>query len=107
LRKGIEPVAPEPLVALQPSHGLPHRPRLETAKNGSAFLPPDDQACIRQHIDVLQHGRERHAERRGEIADRCAIGRGKAGDDGAPGRVRERAEGEVQGIWLKLNHMVK
>ncbi len=55
---------------------------------------------------MFHHCGQRHPEWRGEFAH-GKIGSGrKPHHQSPPGRVRQRGEGAVEGLLLKLNHMV-
>ncbi len=57
---------------------------------------------------MLHHGRQRHVERPGKIADREGRVRFlQPGKQRAPGRVGERGESAVQCGIVILNHKVK
>ena len=55
-----------------------------------------------EHAHVLGHGRQRHVEAAGELADRPVAGC-ETGEDLAPCGIGERGEGRVQ---VGVNHMV-
>jgi hypothetical protein len=84
-----------------------HRGGIEPARHGAAALVAPDQAGALQHIEVLEHGRQRHGERLGQGAD-GEFGRlTETGQHGAPGRVRQGGKDAVEAIWLMVNHQVK
>src|SRR5712692_6713639 len=54
-----------------PLLGRPHGGGLDAAGPGPAdLLRPDEPACL-EHMHVLHHSGKRHAQRPGELADRC------------------------------------
>jgi hypothetical protein len=113
LHKGgetIEIVGPEALVAVEPVHRLLHRLRGEPARHDAAGLLACDQACIRQHVEMLHDRRQRHRERLGELTDRKRVAVGKSRQQRAPRWVRQRGKGAVQkpirGLIVTLNHVV-
>ena len=67
-----------------------------------------DQARPLEHLHVLGDRRERHGERRGELADR-GLSLGEASQDGPAGRVGQGGEDLVDRARvrpLKQNHVV-
>jgi len=84
-------------------HGLGAQP----AGHGAAALVAGDQAGVRQHFEMLHHRRQRHRERRGQRADRQAIGLAQARQQSAPGRIGQRGEGAVERLYTIVNHVVK
>jgi len=56
---------------------------------------------------MLHHRRQRHRERRGQRADRQAIGLAQARQQSAPGRIGQRGEGAVERLYTIVNHVVK
>ena len=88
-------------------HGTFHRSSVQPAMHRAPALRTLDQICASQHIEMLHDGRQRHRKRRGKLRH-CQIRLpSQAIDDGAPGGIGERGEGEVQlGIRI-VNHMVK
>ena len=104
--QSVEPRIPESLVPGQPCGGLADALGRQHAAHDPALLLAGDQSCFFEHVHMLHEPRERHAVRRGQIADaaRPACERLQRA---AAGRVRERAKHKVQiGIFI-LNHKVK
>jgi hypothetical protein len=108
--KAVEIVGPEALVAVQPSQRLLHRFRGQPAGDHAAGLFARDEPCIRQHVEVLHDGGERHRKRLRQFADRDGVAGGKPRQQRAPRRVGERGKGAVQIALPRaaviLNHVV-
>jgi hypothetical protein len=68
-------------------------------------LPALDEACARQHGEVLHDGRQRHRKSTGDLGDARLVSR-QALQNGAPRRVGEGSEGEVE-LPVMVNHSVK
>jgi hypothetical protein len=100
--KAVEIIGPEALVAVEPVHRLLHRFRGEPACDDAAGLLACDQACIRQHVEMLHDRRQRHVERPGELADRKRVAVGKPREQCAPCRISERGKGLVQELLRGL-----
>jgi hypothetical protein len=72
----------------------------------AALDPAAHETGAFEHLDVLGSGRERHAERRRQLAD-VALPGGKAAQHGAPGRIGQSVKHAVERSGLLLNHMVE
>jgi hypothetical protein len=104
--KAVEAFRPEALVAIEPVHRLLHRRRGEPARHHAAGFFARDQACVRQHVEMLHDGRQRHRKWLRQFADRDAGLLPKPGQQRPPRRVRERGKGAVQHLLAILNHTV-
>lgn len=91
----------------EPLHGFLHRSGGEPAHDGAARLGPRDEPGIRQHIEVLHHGGQRHGKRLREFADGQVRAGGQTCKQGASRRVGQGGECAVQGRFRILNHRVK
>jgi hypothetical protein len=89
---------------LDPGEGLAHwrNPQLGSA-HAAIALDRCESGSVK-HTDVLRHRGERHVEARRELADRAVAGC-EPRQDVAPGRIGERAEGQVERIGM-VNHLV-
>ena len=96
LREAVEPLQPR-ADALE-SVGDEH------ARAGTTDLLRRHELRLLEQPDVLLHPGQRHAERLGELADRCAAGT-EPFEYRAAGRVGEGCEGAVDGRSI-LNHSV-
>ena len=99
--------SPEALVAVEPLIGAFHRLGAQAASDCAAGLVADDEAGVRQHVEVLHHGRQRHGEGLGEFADRDGVRLAQARQQSAPGGVGKRRESAVEVGGLIVNHVVK
>ncbi len=88
-------------------HGGLHRRGRQAAAHDAPRLVALYQACTRQHVEVLHDGRQGDRETPGDLGHRKFRLIRQAIDDGAPGRVGERREGQIELGALKLNHVVK
>jgi len=104
--KAVEAFRPEALVAIEPVHRLLHRPRGQPARHNAAGFRACDQACVRQHVEMLHDRRQRHRKWLRQLADRDAVLLAKPRQQRPPRRVRERGKGAVQHLLAILNHMV-
>jgi len=102
----VQPGVPEFLVALEPVERALHRPGLELAAHDAAHFFPGDQTGILENGQMLDDSRQRHADRRGELADR-ALAMPEPHQDSAPRRIGERAEDGIQPARGIVNHKVK
>jgi hypothetical protein len=104
--KTVEAFRPEALVAIEPVHRLLHRPRGQPARHNAAGFCARDQACVRQHVEMLDDRGQRHHEWLGQLADRDAVSFAEPRQQRPPRRVRERGKGAVQRLLAILNHVV-
>jgi hypothetical protein len=104
--KAVEAFRPEALVAIEPVHCLLHRRRGQPARHNAAGFYARDQACVRQHVEMLHDRGQRHRKWLRQLADRDAVLLAKPGQQRPPRRVRERGKGAVQHLLAILNHMV-
>ena len=74
--------------------------------HGAPSLGALDQAGSRQHVEMLDHRRQRHLEASGNLRDRQFAVLCEPVEDGAPGRVSQRAKGAIELDIAKVNHMV-
>ena len=87
----VQPGVPEFLVALEPFERAFHRTGLELAAHDAADLFAFDEPRILENGQMLDDSRQRHADRRGELADRT-LAMPEPDQDRAPRRIGERAE---------------
>jgi hypothetical protein len=108
--KAVEIVGPEALIAVQPGKRLLHRPGGQPAGDDAAGLFARNEAGVRQHIEVLHDGGERHRKRLRQLADRNRVAGGKPRQQRASRRVGERGKSVVQIALPRavdiLNHKV-
>jgi len=104
--KAAETFRPEALIAIAPVHRLLHRRRGQPARHDAAGFGARDEACIRQHVEMLHDRRQRHRKWLRQLADRDAVPLAKPRQQRPPGRVRERGKGAVQHLLAILNHVV-
>ena len=90
----------------EPVHRLLHGRRGELAGDGAPGLDPRDQPRVRQHVEMLHDGGQRHRERPREIAHRDGVFGIEPRQQRAPRRVGEGREGAVEGGSLIVNHRV-
>jgi hypothetical protein len=102
----VEIFGPEALVAVEPVHRLLHRLGSQPARHRAAGLLARDQAGVRQHVEMLHDGGQRHRKGLREFADRNGFPRSKPRQQRAPGRIREGRKGAVQQFFSILNHVV-
>jgi hypothetical protein len=75
--------------------------------HGSPALGALDQAGARQHVEMLDHRRQRHLEASGDLRHRQLAVVSKPVEDRAPCRVRQRGKGPIELDVAKVNHVVK
>jgi hypothetical protein len=75
--------------------------------HGAPRLLALDEACAGQHVEVLHHRRQRHRERCGNLAHRQLRLTRQTVDNGAPGRIGKRSEGQIEPGIAIVNHVVK
>jgi hypothetical protein len=92
---------------IEPVHGLLHWGSGQLAGDGAADLAPRDQSGVRQHIEMLHDGGERHRERPREVAYRNARLGIELREQRTPRRIGESGKGAVERDVLILNHQVK
>ena len=102
----IQPRVPEFLVALEPFERGFHRTGLELAAHDPASLFAFDQTRILENGQMLDDSRQRHADRRGQLADR-ALAMPEPDQDRAPRRIGKRAEDGIEPARRIVNHKVK
>ena len=95
------------LVAVQPLHGLFHGRRPEPARDRAAGLGAREQPGLGQNIEVLHHGRQRHANGPRQIGDREALLPSQTREQRTPRRIGQGGKRPIQGGMLILNHEVK
>jgi hypothetical protein len=104
--EGIKIGGPEALVAAKPFDRLLHRLRRDTAGHHAPGLFANDEARIRQHVEMFHDRGQRHRKRRGQRAHGEHVGTSEPRQQRPSRRVRERCEGAVKcGISI-LNHVV-
>ena len=74
--------------------------------HGAPGLGALNQAGPRQHVEMLDHRRQRHIEPSGDLRDRQLAVVGEPVEDGAPRGVSQRAKGAIEPDIAKVNHMV-
>ena len=92
-------------MAVQPLERAPEGAALQTAAHHAADLVAGDEPGVLQDAQMLDEAGERHAERRGQLADRT-LALPQLREDGAPRRVGERAEHGVEAGGVIVNHLV-
>ena len=93
----VEFMLPEGPIVRHPVEGVLHGTRREARMAHPTAPLHVGESGPGQHAHVLRHGRKRHGEALGELAD-AALTREEASEDRAPRRVGERREGGVEGI---------
>ena len=96
---------PKRPVLLDPLHGIAHWPGDEPAAPHASFAPPHDEPCPLEHGEVFGDRRERHVERRRQLAE-CRLASGQPRHDGPPRRIGQRGEDGIQRARGMVNHMV-
>jgi len=104
--QAIQPRVPEFLVALEPFERGFHRAGLELAGHDAADLFAFDEPRILENGQMLDDAGQRHADRRGQLADR-ALALTEPDQDRAPRRIGERAEDGIEPARRIVNHKVK
>jgi len=108
--KAVEIVGPEALVAGKPGQRPLHRLGGQSAGDDPAGLFARNEASVRQHVEVLHDGGERHRKRLRQFADRDRVAPGKPRQQRPPRRIGERGKGVVQIALPRpiaiLNHVV-
>jgi len=66
-----------------------------------------DEPRAGQHIEVFHHRRQRYRERCGDLADGQLRLARQTVDNGSPGRIGKRSEGQIEPGIAIVNHMVK
>lgn len=89
---------------IEPAHGILHRRSGQPAFDGAADLVANDKSRIRQHVEVLHDGGQRHRERLCEFAHRRAIPLAEMRDQRAPGGIGQGGESAIERVVLILNH---
>lgn len=92
----IETLVPEALIAVEPVVGFLHGPGLQPAGDGAAVLGSRDQTGGGQHVEVLHDRRQRHGEGLGQFTDGNGLGFAHAGEQRAPGWVRQSGKGAIE-----------
>jgi len=82
--EGVETIGPEPLIVGEPALRLLQRRGVEPTRYRAAALVAPDQAGDFKHIEMLEHGRQRHAKRRGQRGDGEFRRRTEAGQHSTP-----------------------
>jgi hypothetical protein len=89
---------------VEPLHGLLHGPGRQSAMDGASSLGSFDQPGVGEHIEMLHDGGQGDRKRLRKLADRDGILIVETGEEGPPGRIRQRGEGAVQGRDHMVNH---
>ena len=103
----IETFGPEALIPIEPLVGLFHRFGAQAARDGAAGLVANDEAGVREDVEMFHHRRQRHRERFGEFADRNGVHLTEARQQCAPCGVGESRESAVEIGFVIVNHLVK
>ena len=74
------------------------------AGHGAAVLLPRDEAGVRENVEMLHHGWERHRIGARKVADGCAAARLELRKQRATRGVRKRSKGTVEDLIFILNH---
>ncbi len=74
--------------------------------NGATALLTRDEPRVFKNGDMLQEGRQRHRERRRDLARCRLLALRETREDRAPRRVGESVESAVEIGSLKVNHKV-
>src|SRR5206468_3492276 len=93
----IEPLLPDHAIALDPRVDLLERARLERRRPPLRLLAARHEARALEHLQVLADRGEAHVERLRDLGHRRATLR-KTGEDRAPRRIGQGAEGEAQPV---------
>src|SRR5258708_3495410 len=93
--EGVEPLVPERTVALDPRRRLLEWPGDGAAPVLASLLAPLEETRALEDPQVLRDRGTRDRVRPGELRD-GRLAPGKAGEDPAADRVRERREREVE-----------
>ena len=104
--QAVQPRVPEFLVALEPFERAFHGAGLELAAHDPADLFAFDEPGILENGEMLDDAGQRHADRRGQLADR-ALAVPEPDQDRAPRRIGERAEDGIEPARRIVNHKVK
>ena len=88
----------------EPTLRFLHGGGVEPARHGAAGLATQDQAGAFEHVEMLEHRRQRHGERFRQRRDGKFTRFAQARQHGTPGRVRERREDAVEEMGLIVNH---
>jgi hypothetical protein len=75
--------------------------------HGAPSLGALDHAGSRQHVEMLDHRRQRHVERSGDLRHRQLAVVCEPVEDRAPRRVSQRGERTIELDIAKVNHIVK
>jgi len=75
--------------------------------HGAPGLGALDQAGSRQHVQMLDHGRQRHLETAGDLRHRQIIILCEPVEDRASRRVSQRSKRAIEFNVAKVNHVVK
>jgi hypothetical protein len=88
----------------EPALRFPQRRGVEPARYRAAAFAPFDQAGNFQHIEMLEHRRQRHREGRGQRGDGKFRRFTETGQHGAPGRIGQGGEDAIERVRLIVNH---
>ena len=100
LAQPVEPALPGGALAGEPVRGQLEADRLEPAGAGAAHLLGADQPARLEDSQVLDHGREGHVQRPGQLAHRGRAG-AEAFDQVAAGGIAQGPEDLVDRLILK------
>jgi hypothetical protein len=90
----------------EPALRLLQRGGVEPARHGAAALAALDQAGDFEHVEMLEHRRQRHGERLGQRGDGEFRRLAEAGQYGAPRRIGQSGKDAVEMAGLIVNHKV-
>ena len=88
----------------EPALCLLQRRGVEPARYRAAALATPDQTGDFQHVEMLEHCRQRHGKRLSQRGDGEFGHLAEAGQHGAPGRIGQGGEDAVQVARLIVNH---
>ena len=94
--ESIESHRPEPRIAGEPVLRFLHRGGVEPARHGAPGLVSFDQAGAFEHVEVLEHRRQRHRERLRQGGDGKLGLFAQARQHGAAGRIGQRGKGSIK-----------
>ena len=101
LIEAIEAQLPMLPVLSYPTCSLLQRLSLEQAGSPLRITPACNESGVLEHLQVFRYGRQAHGKRRCELADRDRAA-GDTRENGAPGRIGKRGEGDAQPVRAHL-----
>src|SRR5581483_7747483 len=107
LRVGSEPIEscrPEPLIAAEPHHSLPHGLRAQSHGHRAAGLRAGNEPSLIQNVEMLHDCRQLDREGTRELADRRSARALEPREDRAPPRILQRRESAPQPGLIVRHH---